>query len=300
MTKRISSIVIALFLALALLTGCSDSDGNDNPQKSFLWEVPSDSGTVYILGSIHMASQDLYPLNNTIEEAFNRSQYLVVEVDITNINQSEMLQLTEEYGMYPQGNTLKSALPVDLYEQVKARLQKLGIPIDLVQSFKPGLIAMTIEELQMSKYGYKPEYGIDMHFIDKANESDMDILELESARFQMEMLGGFSEEIQLLMIEDTIENTPTEEECQELYEVWGRGDIDAMERLTFESLEGNPDMAPLYEKMIDDRNSQMAIKIEGYLAESETYFVVVGAGHLVGENGIIDLLIDSGYEPAQL
>jgi uncharacterized protein YbaP (TraB family) len=284
------------------MAGCSGSNSTetDAPHKSFLWKVVSDSNTVYVLGSIHVASPELYPLDSTIESAFDQSQNLAVEFDIAGADQAYLTRLVMQKGMYSGGETLHDNIPEDLYKRADEVLEDLGGDIFLFNSFEPWVVALTIEELLMNEYGYTGEYGIDTHFLNMAHEEGKDIFELESAEFQIELFDDFSDELQTLLLEDAVDNPPTKKDIEEMFEAWENGDILEMEAMILEDLAGNPELKPINEKLLDERNFSMVERIVEFLQDDETYFVTVGAAHLAGENGIISLLEESGYMPVQL
>lgn len=288
--------VILCLLSLLPLSACIDSA----PNKSFIWKISSEASSVYLLGSIHMASPELYPLDSSIENAFELADNLVVEVDTTQVDATYTLQLLMDYGTYPQGEGLRDHIPDDLYTQLEEQFEELGFGIVTFDIYRPWVVAVMQEELQMQALGYPAEHGIDTYFIDKAAESGKDIIELETAEFQIELISSFPDELMILLLEEGVENPLTEEDAASLFEAWEDGDTVAMEWLLFEALAGEPALEPYYDKMVDERNVNMAEIIEGFLADDETYFVVVGAGHLVGDNGLINILDGRGYVTEQL
>ncbi len=80
MINTIRSIAVVLILCLVLAASCSTATEPDIQPTSFLWKVSSDVNTVYILGSVHIARAGLYPLDEVIEDAYDRSENLVVEI----------------------------------------------------------------------------------------------------------------------------------------------------------------------------------------------------------------------------
>jgi uncharacterized protein YbaP (TraB family) len=304
MLKIVRYTVILLILTLVLNMSCSETPETETPQKSFIWEVTSDDTSVYILGSIHVADADLYPLDKAIEDSYKVSQNIVVEI---NINDSENLQKTQrllmEKGMYPSGENLEDHITVELYEKLEKRLKELdssGLFLYSLKMFEPWVVALSISDLEYMELGYDAEYGIDMYFLDKAEADGKNILELETVEFQLDIFDGLPDELQITMLEDTIDNPATKEELEELFDAWCTGDTTTMEQILFEESEGDEEYDFLQERLIDERNFQMTEKIEDYLEDDEVYFVVVGAGHLVGDNGIIKLLIEKGYKVSQL
>ncbi len=292
------ALVILLSLALVPLSAC-DGDGSDTPNLSFIWKISSEANSIYLLGSIHVASPDIYPLDSAIENAFELADNLVVEVDLTQVDDMYVLQLIMDYGTYPPGETLQDHISDDLYAQLAEQFDLGLVAID-INIFRPWVVVTLLEQLQMQELGYNSEYGIDLHFINQAADSGKDIIELETADYQIEIQSALPDELMILLLEDYVENPMTQEDGDLLFEVWEDGDTATMETLLFESLSDEPLLEPYYDVLIYARNVTMAETIEGFLAEDETYFVVVGAGHLVGEQGIVALLAERGYVTEQL
>jgi uncharacterized protein YbaP (TraB family) len=294
---------IVLILAFVLGVSCTPTTKDESLQKSFLWEATCDVTTVYILGSVHIAKADLYPLNSTIEDAYALSQNLVLEIEMNSENIAKTEELLIDKGAYPPGENLQSNIPNELYARVKDRLFEIdpsGTLLFTLNLFEPWVVATTITDLEYIELGYDAEYGIDKYFQNKAEVDGKDILELESVEFQFDIFDSMPDDLQVIMLEDAIENPISEEEMEIMFDAWSTGDTDQMEQLLFGSIEEEPEYSLLYDKIIDERNFQMIEAIESYLEDDEIYFVVVGAGHLLGENGIINLLAEQGYKVNQL
>ena len=292
-------VIVIVCLSLLPASACGDGD-NDAQNKAFIWKISSETNSVHILGSIHMASSEIYPLDSSIEDTFELADNLVVEVDITQVSGTQTLQLMMEYGTYPQGDGLQDNIPEDLYAQLEEQFQQLGVHIAMIDTYRPWFVVMLQEQLQMQALGYKAEYGIDVYFINKAAESGKDIMELETVEFQFELLGSLPDELMILLLEEGVENPLTQEDLDMFFRAWEDGDAVAMASLVFEGLTEEPALAPYYDKMIDERNLNMAEIIEGFLADDESYFIVVGSGHLIGDNGLINILDERGYVTEQL
>jgi uncharacterized protein YbaP (TraB family) len=300
--------IILLSFLLLLNTSC-DCQNQDTAQsqtptdvsgKSFIWKISSDTTSVYLLGSVHVARPDIYPLDSSIEDAFDSANYLVVEVNTSNLSQVEAIQLLSEYGQYPEGEWLSKNLPEKLYEKLEMQLQEFNIAISFLDSYRPFVIYNMMSQLILESLGYKSEYGIDLYFMDKANESNKSILQLETAEYQMSLLSSIPDEAVIGIMQYDIGNSETENYLQELFDAWVDGDAAKIETLVFEALVEEPELEPYYEMMYDQRNFNIAQKIEEFLLDDEVYFIVVGAGHLVGENGLINLLVNRGYVMEQL
>lgn len=304
-------VTAILLIASFLLAGCviKKTATKDMPQigTAFMWEVSTKEGDgkLYLLGSIHAGKEGLYPPKPVITDAFEESSVLAVECDVTTILQRTDYQDLMKKLMYSDDTTIKDHISSDLYDKTDAILKEKGIPIKLLAKFKPFTLASTIASYQLTDWGYNPNDGIDVHFINIAKEQGKEIAEIESVDFQYDLMGGFSDEIQELELKSAVEGIEANKGfMDEMFQYWIDGDIKSFENLTFQD---DPSLTPEekaiykeYEKqMFDDRNINMAAKAEEYLKSGKTYFFVVGSGHMVGDAGIVNLLIEKGYKVTQ-
>ena len=297
-------VFILLFSSVFPLCGCASPDAPDDENgKSFIWKVSADDSYVYLLGSIHVASPDIYPLDDDIEQAFQDSDKLVVEINIKEVGPISTMLLFEKYGTYPTGEGLRQSLDDDLYERLESSFEEMGMSLAAYDDYRPWVIVAMMEETVLTEGDYSAEYGIDVHFLEKAFERDMEILELETAEYQLKMMNDIPDELMIKVMEMSMEE-PDMDDYIDIFGYmiaqWENGNAEGIEKVLFEDLEEEPALAPYYEALFYQRNYNMMPKIEEYLADEYTYFIVVGAGHLVGEEGLINLLDEAGYEVEQL
>ena len=268
-------------------------------QKSFLWRVQSKANTVYVLGSLHLSKKEIYPLNQKIESAFDQSNVLAVEANINDIKKIDIQKLMES-AFYPANDTLEKHISPENYEWVKKETTGMSIPIELINKQKPWFLAMTLVTLESLKLGFDPNYGIDKYFLKKA-EGKKKILELESLDYQIDLLSNFSDKDQELFLLYTLKDLRImEKELDKLTQAWTTGDTKGMESILTRSVSEDKRLSFIFEKLIYERNRKMVSKIEDFLGTKGTYFVIVGAGHLVGNQGIIEILKGKGYVVEQL
>lgn len=242
--------------------------------------------------------KEMYPLPGKMEDAFSKSDVLVVEANINEIPLEGIMGMLEK-AMYPGNEGLEDHLTKETYELAKARLNMFGMPIELFQKSKPWFLALMITALEMQRLGFDPEYGIDNYFLKKAAGVKR-IMELESVTYQMNLLSALSEGHQELFFLSTLRDLDIlAGEMDMLTKAWSTGDTEALESIVSKGTRDDPRMTPIYEKLFYERNSTMVSRIEGYLKTGGRYFVVVGAGHLVGKKGIIELLKNRGYSVEQ-
>jgi len=294
MRNKNSKLLAIFFILILLGTSALAQVTLSASQKSFLWKIQSKTNTVYVLGSLHFSKKEIYPLSEKIEKAFGQSEILVVEADINDIKKVDIQKLMER-AFYPANDTLEKHVSPEIYERVVKETGGLGIPVELLNKQKPWFLAITLVALESLKLGFDPNLGIDKYFLSKA-EGGKRILELESLDYQLNLLSGFSDKDQELFLLYTLKDLKIlEQELGKLTQAWTSGDTKAMESILTRSVSEDRRLPFILEKLIYERNRKMVSKIEDYLKEKETYFVIVGAGHLVGDQGIIEILKGKGY-----
>jgi uncharacterized protein YbaP (TraB family) len=294
---------LSLFITFLILLNALSVYGKDiiSQRKIFLWKASSSHSTVYLLGSLHFAQKDLYPLDSTIENAYDSSDILVVEININTLNNAEIHHAMINRARYNNNETLKNHVSQETYELTEKAFAQAGIPLTDVHIFKPWFCALTLTTLKLQQIGYEPTYGIDYYFLKKAEHDNKKIVELESLKEQVDLFDNFSEKEQELFLFYTIkELTEIEKETDKLFRAWKSGDNKTIESLLTESFIKYPKLKPLYKKLYLERNIKMSAQIKEFLRSSKTYFVVVGAGHLVGKDGLVEMLKKAGYRVHQM
>ena len=282
-----------------------------NPDhKDFLWKVTSKTDTVYVLGSVHVGERGLYPLSKTIEDAFSGSGELAVEanIDSGNLlrNSSQIKKALLESALYPAGDSLKKHISSRTYALVGNRVDELGWNMAAADRCRPWFLDELIEMSDVGDRGFSGDYGIDKHFLIKAESAGKKILELEGLDYQIRMFRNYSDRQQEDFLLFSIKGPGAgeagngEDGLKAVLTIWASGDARKLARMIDGDIRQHPDLRPVFEKFLFERNRNMAAKIEKYLEANERVFVVVGAAHVVGERGIISLLEKKGYKARQM
>ncbi|WP_341281718.1 TraB/GumN family protein [Paenibacillus sp. FSL H8-0537] len=271
---------------------------NAEGSKGFLWKVEKNGNTVYLLGSIHVAKDSMYPLRPEIEEAFKAAQHLAVEVDLTKLDPTALQAYANKLGTYSDGTTLKDHISAETYAKITALLKANKLPENTFDPYKPWIVTQTITAMGMQGTGYNTSNGIDLYFTEKANKANVPVISLETAEGQLSMFEGFSKELQekqLVQTLDAVSQPATSEPTgiDALTDMWVSGSDDELVALTAE-VEKEPEY---YNALIKDRNVGMTNQVKGFLngTDKSTYFVVVGALHMLGPDGIVTLLEKDGF-----
>lgn len=289
--------------------------------KGFFWEVQGGVNKVYLLGSIHFNDGSMYPLSRAIEKAYANSACLAVEADIFDLSAADQAYALFK-GMYTpeSGETIQDYLPPETYELYAATFDALAFPPEAYNLMKPWFANILLQGLTMTADDSEALLGVDMYFLRKAHAAEKNIIELESLVFQYDLFDSFSDELQLLQLNQTLAliasasqpeaedvddegRAEAENALREMYsqllEIVRSGDEESLELiLGIGTVPDDPLDVEYYDKLITDRNLGMADQIVGFLSGEGTagdYFVVVGAAHMLGDGGIVALLTDMGY-----
>ncbi|OBR65257.1 hypothetical protein A7K91_19935 [Paenibacillus oryzae] len=268
--------------------------------KGFFWKVEKDGSELYLLGSIHHGNEEMYPMHPELNAAYANSEHLVVEINITvPMSEQRAADIEDKYMWYNDNTTLADHIDPETYTQLKSLFEESGALTAEWDSLKAWVTYMQLLNLNSAQDGYGGALGIDMYFLQKAFAAGKSILELESLELQYEMLNNFSDELMSSLIKETIEafHQP-DSSIESMANIWLDGDEAALVEMV-EAMKAIPEY---YQAIIKDRNVGMLEKIEGYLEDKskETYFVVVGAAHMVGEDGIVTRLKEKGYTVTRL
>ncbi len=294
MFRFVPSIVVFL-LTLEALTLPGVSQAQD---KHCLWQIKTSSNTVFILGSIHLMKEDHYPLNPALEAAFDRVDHIVTEVDIDSLAMPDVAQTIAMKGLYVDGSKLSDVLSDKAYNVVKQTAEELGFNPAILNQFRPWFVALTLATLKLQKLGFRPEFGIDKYFHSKAKTKHKGLHALETIQFQTALLSKMSETMQEEMLLQTLTDLKTVDVYfDDLYQGWLTGNTKKMDALLSDNYQ---DFPAIYKYMIVDRNKDWVPKIERFLKSNENYLVIVGAGHLVGKDSVVDLLRARGHVVEQL
>ena len=273
---------------------------SDQPGSAFFWHAQSTTGTVYLLGSVHFGREDMYPLPETVMKAFDNASTLIVEADVTALDPMQAGALLAGKAMYTNGDTLQSELDADTWERLTQVGTKLGLPPQLLNMQKPWMASMTLMALAVKQLGYSETLGIDMYFLNRARGKKQ-IVELEGLAWQTDLMASLSTTEQMLLLTDAIRMA---EEGNIYFDrmitAWKQGNTAQLTALMEESFGNSPAAATLNKKMLTDRNAAMAAKIHNLASGGATLFVVVGAAHMIGDDGLVTHLRRQGYTVDQL
>ena len=284
---------VQILLCVALVAGHAHAAA----ARDFLWKVSGKTGSVYLVGSVHLLTQDFYPLSPALEAAFGESDLLVEEADLAELLAPAAQMQMLARGMLPANTTLDTVVSPSTFALVVARASELGLPVEPLKRFKPWSLGLMLASLQWQKSGFDGELGLDRHFYDQARASGKRVQGLETAEFQISRLDGLSGDQQERLLAETLKDLDTElSNLTMLVEAWKAGDVATVERIVLADVKQEP---LIYQRLLVDRNRNWLPEIEKLVERPRPAFVVVGAAHLVGPEGLVALLSAKGYRVEQ-
>ena len=270
---------------------------SDTAPHHILWEVKGRHNTVFLLGSVHLLRPDDREIPAEATRAYEQSRTLVLELDLNAIDPAELAGDGATLGVLPEGQTLSTELGPNLYSKFKTEAEKAGLDSDITDHFRPWFAAMMLEQLQLAKAGFDVSSGVDMRFAQRAQTDGKPVIGLETLDQQLHIFADLSPLQQRDYLRSTLEDMDGGvAQVDEVIAAWQHGDTAKLERLLGDAAHDSPE---LFRKLTVDRNRKWLPRIEQMLAEDRNYLVVVGAMHLIGHDGVVELLQRDGYSAIQ-
>jgi uncharacterized protein len=266
--------------------------------ESSVWVARSSKATVYLAGSFHMMRASDYPLPAEFFTAYQDSRKIIFEVPPGETESPEYMEKFLSLAIYNDGTTLKEHITTAAYAKAESFCKERNYPMEQYQILKPTMFVMTLTVLEMSRIGADPQKGIDNFFEEKAMKDGKATGSLETVDQQISLLTSIDASVGSDQILESIDELKQiEVALGEYMAAWRKGDEPKMEELYIQDLKRYP---KLYKTLIVDRNNKWMRNIEGYLNSSGNTMLVVGAAHLIGVDGLVNLLRKRGYKVVKL
>ena len=275
-------------------------DHADQAGRHLLWTVTGPGGSAYLLGVLHFGKPEMYPLPPEMTQAYADSQALVVETDLTALDPTQIARIVAAKALYRDGTTLQQVLTPATWRQLGEVMKKFGSSAQLVERQKPWFVSLSLTSLALKRFGFDENLGIDNHFMKLAYKKKP-IIQLETFDQQLDFLNGFSAAEQEEMLKETFQDIEKGSQfLADTLKAWEAGDAPKIDRLLNQEFrETSKTDAHMYRVLITERNAAMVDKLDRLLRRGGKYFVVMGAAHFVGNDGIVELLKAKGYRVQQ-
>ncbi len=285
MLRRIAALVVSLLVAPVWAA-------------SPVWQVKKDGDVFYLAGTVHVLRTADYPLPEAFDQTFAKADRLILETDLTALQQPELVKLQQQLLFYPAGQQLGDYLKPATSQALTTQLVQQSLPAAALLQLKPGALAAQLTMQILQKAGFTAA-GVDQHFLNLAKQQGKTLAYLETPQFQLQLLAdlgqGREDEFVRLML---AEATRSQSQLEALIAAWRQGDVAALKQLALDELEQQD--ADSYQRLFVRRNAAWLPQLIALSANPQTELVLVGAGHLAGPEGLLAQLQQAGYQVEQL
>jgi len=264
--------------------------------QSSVWEVSKGKQKIYIGGSIHLLRPSDYPLPKEFDAAFQKADILVFEANIDKLSSTEAANQFMNKMTCTDDKTLKSILSEKTYIALEDKLLGYPIPMQNLEKLKPSMAILTLMAVSMNRLGITAD-GVDKYYFDKAKNEKKYIQYLEAVDYQIDILSrmgdGREDEFVMYSLDElkTMEN-----DLPLLISAWRSGSTTL---ITSQILEMKRKYSNLYQTMLVERNKKWLTKIEDFINDNRSVFIIVGEAHLHGADGLLNLLSEKDYKVKQ-
>ncbi|WP_167285046.1 TraB/GumN family protein [Marilutibacter alkalisoli] len=261
-----------------------------------LWKVSDEDNSVYLLGSFHLLKADDHPLSEDIEVAFEDAERLAFEVPPEQVDDPANATLFLQAAAYADGRRLSDVVPPEAHAKLVAMLDQAGMPAAAFETFEPWFVNLTLVLGMAQPMGFSGAHGLDQHFMKRAKAAGKPSIGLESIERQVAVLDGTPMDEQVASLVELVDDPAAlAEQLTKLHEAWRSGDAATLQQVAIDEMK---EKTPESYRMINvERNQAWLPQLRAMLDESDSddVLVVVGAMHLLGEDGLVEGLRDAGY-----
>jgi uncharacterized protein len=263
-----------------------------------VWAIRGDHNTVYLAGSVHLLKANDSALPAAFDRAYAGSRTLVMELDLGKVDPTEAAGWMMEHGTLPEGSNLHKAIGDQRYQRVAAEAARLGLPMEMADQFAPWVLGLQLMELQYAQLGFDSQSGVEEQLQHRAQTDGKATTGLETLTQQLGVFEALSAQEQAKFLDLVVtELHDVGSDTQAVVTAWRAGDAAQLASLLGDEYKSFP---ALYRTLVSDRNKRWVPQIEKLLKDKDNYFVVVGALHLVGDGGLLELMRRDGFKAEQL
>lgn len=285
------AVFAAAALAVALVPLAAQSAEDRGPA---LWRVSDEDSDLYLFGTFHLLPQGTDFETSALTAAMRATPTTIFEVDTQSESAvREVGALVQRYGFNPEGVTLQSLIGQDRFDALAARAASAGVAPAQLEPLRPWLAILTVSLAYIQQFGFDAASGAEAAIRARAAAEGDALAYLESAEVQIKALAALDGEDMLETFDAQLKQIDEiETAAGELLAAWLAGDLAALERFALDDLRDTPGA---YNALIVARNEAWIAEIERLMTGEGDAFIAVGAGHLVGRDGVVRQLKKKGY-----
>lgn len=266
----------------------------DEAGDGCVWVVDSEQkGRLFLCGTIHILREDDYPLAPGYEAAYMFSEKLVLELPPGEGSSPELAKKMSQLGMFSADTSLEANVSAEAWKSVQAWAKRRGLDPSSMNRFRPWFVSILMTAKEYAELGATPDLGVDTHFSGRAQADGKPGEGLETTDFQLQMFASLTNRQQQELLDQTLAELSTvANEYEKMIQAWKKGDLAALHNMLFREAEKHPDLMNLF---LNARNLVWIDKLDAMLRCGDKAMVLVGAAHLTGDTGLIELLKKRGH-----
>ncbi len=267
------------------------------PHQGGLFRISHGGRVAYLFGTVHVGTRGFYPLPPEVSRALGSANRVVVELD-TRADDA-WLRALALHGRYAAGDDIRRHLPAPTLRTLTAVLHARGISLASMAGYKPWLVANLLLSAELEGKGYRRSDGVERTLLAQAQRRRIKVAELESAEYQLALYDSMDEASAARYLQDVLDGLADGRAlrtAEAVIEAWASGDVRALDVVLQQSTAGPGAVAEFTRRvLLERRNPDMADHIERLMRQDSVTFVGVGLLHLLGANGLPQLLAQRGY-----
>jgi len=257
-----------------------------------IWKVSDADSSIWLFGSIHLLPQGTDWRTEVFDTLVHEAERVYFETDLGPAAQTNIIALTMQRGFAMDGRLLNQRIDFKLMSKVRTAAEELGVAVPTLLAMRPWMAASTISMTALALAGYDPQAGVDQQLTREIPVERQGFL--ETAEEQLDAVAGGTEDEQILMLQATLAEMPRlVSMIDDLMDAWLKGTPEALADLFLAEMGAYGE--GFMDRLIVQRNRNWVVQIEDMLERNEKAFLIVGAGHLVGDYSVVTMLEEQGF-----
>jgi uncharacterized protein YbaP (TraB family) len=266
--------------------------------QSSVWKITKNGDSIYLGGTLHLLKRSDYPLPKEFDKAYRNSDKLYFETNLqAGMAQSFQQKLFSKMRL-ESGQKLSTVLDASTYKRLKTFASKYPVNFNFFEEFKPTMIILTLTIAEFKNLGIDAP-GVDLYYEQKARHDKKNLGSLESPDDQLNFLVSMGKGNEDSFVNKSLDDfNKTKVLMPKMTKAWRSGNLNALDHLFIKDMK--KDYPQIYKSLLVDRNYNWLPIIKNMFYNNEKEFVLVGAAHLIGKDGLIYQLKKDGYKIEQV
>ena len=248
---------------------------------------------LHFFGALHFGTEQMYPLPQVLEDAYHADNAVAFETNLGELSTPQFNAMMTDMGRQSDGTHLSQNLKPDTWKALSAISLKLGYSPEYIDTLQSWYCASSLTSAALKLAGLNSHLGIDGYIFQRSVIEQKPVICLETPQKQLELLASINPETDEIFIQHTVKDLADMAKfSHEMLDFWLEGNAKGLAKLVEDGFENNDSLQKL---MLEDRNRQWFNKLHNANAQNLSVLSVVGAGHLVGPNSILNLFREYGY-----